>query len=236
MTMGSSRDTPAWQRHALRVARWMKPTRDRNLLAEARLALHGARPSSTICSGPIQLELARRSRIEVALRANWLGVRVNGGATPAGDTTVLSMKTGSTLALGGASIGRGTQIRIGKSARLSVGAGTYVNDGCRVFVRRSVSIGARCAIAWNVTILDDDEHGFHPPPFDAPVAIEDDVWIGCNVIVLKGVRIGAGSAVAAGSVVTKSCPPRSFVGGVPAKILRSDIRWSDEQRDVAFRS
>ncbi|MDR0603329.1 MAG: acyltransferase [Bacteroidales bacterium] len=55
---------------------------------------------------------------------------------------------------------------------------------------------------------------------DAPVTIEDDVWFGANVTVLKGVIIGRGSVVAAGSVVNKSCPPYSIIGGVPAKILK----------------
>ena len=53
-----------------------------------------------------------------------------------------------------------------------------------------------------------------------PVVIEDDVWVGANVTILKGVTIGHGSVVAAGAVVTKSCPPYSIIGGVPAKVLR----------------
>ena len=55
---------------------------------------------------------------------------------------------------------------------------------------------------------------------DQPVVIEDDVWVGANVTILKGVTIGHGSVVAAGAVVTKSCPPYSIIGGVPAKVLR----------------
>ena len=58
------------------------------------------------------------------------------------------------------------------------------------------------------------------PENDAPVTIEDDVWAGCNVTILKGVTIGRGSVIAAGAVVTKSCPPYSIIGGVPAKILK----------------
>lgn len=58
------------------------------------------------------------------------------------------------------------------------------------------------------------------PENDAAVVIEDDVWTGANVTILKGVTIGRGSVVAAGAVVTKSCPPYSIIGGVPAKILK----------------
>lgn len=55
---------------------------------------------------------------------------------------------------------------------------------------------------------------------DKPVIIEDDVWGGANITILKGVIIGRGSIIAAGAVVTKSCPPYSIIGGVPAKLLK----------------
>lgn len=58
------------------------------------------------------------------------------------------------------------------------------------------------------------------PTNDAPVIIEDDVWCGANVTILKGVKIGRGSVIAAGSIVTKSVPPYSIVGGVPAKLIK----------------
>lgn len=54
----------------------------------------------------------------------------------------------------------------------------------------------------------------------APVYIGDKVWIGFNVIILKGVDIGEGAVVAAGSVVTKNVPEWTLVGGNPAKVIR----------------
>lgn len=57
------------------------------------------------------------------------------------------------------------------------------------------------------------------PSNDLPVVIEDDVWCGANVVILKGVTIGRGSVVAAGSIVTKSCEPYSIIGGIPAKMI-----------------
>ena len=62
---------------------------------------------------------------------------------------------------------------------------------------------------------------------DQNVTIEDDVWIGANAIILKGVTIGKGSVIAAGSVVTKSFPPYSIIGGVPAKLLKP--RFTEEE-------
>lgn len=63
--------------------------------------------------------------------------------------------------------------------------------------------------------------------YDQPVVIEDDVWCGANVTILKGVTIGHGSVVAAGAVVTRSFPPYSIIGGIPARLLKR--RFSDEE-------
>lgn len=62
---------------------------------------------------------------------------------------------------------------------------------------------------------------------DLPVVIEDDTWIGCNVTILKGVTIGRGAIVSAGSVVTKDVPQYAIVGGIPAKVLK--YRFTEEE-------
>ena len=61
------------------------------------------------------------------------------------------------------------------------------------------------------------------PENAAIVVIEDDIWTGANVTILKGVTIVRGSVVATGAVVTKSCPPYSIIGSVPAKVLKMRI-------------
>ena len=73
---------------------------------------------------------------------------------------------------------------------------------------------------------------------DQPVVIEDDVWVGSRVIILKGVTIGRGSVIAAGSVVTRSIPPYSICAGVPARVLkpRFDEAQLREHRRVIERS
>lgn len=62
---------------------------------------------------------------------------------------------------------------------------------------------------------------------DQDIVVEDDVWIGANATILKGVTIGKGSVIAAGSLVTKSTPPYSISGGVPAKVLK--MRFAPEE-------
>ncbi len=75
-------------------------------------------------------------------------------------------------------------------------------------------------------MLDNEFHRVEPerrlerPPSD-PIVIEDIVWIGARVIVMAGVRIGQGSCVGAGSVVTRDVPSRTLVAGGPAKPIRA---------------
>lgn len=64
------------------------------------------------------------------------------------------------------------------------------------------------------------------PENDLPVIIEDDTWIGTGVIILKGVTVGSGAIIAAGSVVTKDVEPYSITGGVPAKLIK--MRFQDQ--------
>ena len=72
------------------------------------------------------------------------------------------------------------------------------------------------------------------PENDLPVFIEDDVWIGARAILLKGVTIGSGSIVAAGSVVTRSMPGNSIVAGVPARVVRSRFEPDALARHMAI--
>lgn len=67
------------------------------------------------------------------------------------------------------------------------------------------------------------------PEDDQDIIIEDDVWIGANAIILKGVTIGEGSVIAAGSIVTKNIEPYSVCAGIPAKKIRN--RFSKEEQE-----
>jgi acetyltransferase-like isoleucine patch superfamily enzyme len=99
----------------------------------------------------------------------------------------------------------------------------FIGFGCEFNIREKISIGNDTLIASGCRFVDHD-HGLLTNQLmrkqigtEAEIIIGNDVWIGCNVVVLKGVTIGNGAVVAAGSVVTKSIPPCEIWGGVPAK-------------------
>lgn len=124
---------------------------------------------------------------------------------------------------------------------LSVGDGTSIPKGSVIYCTDApLTIGRKVVFGPRPTIITGDHRidiiGKHIidvtveeklPENDMPVQIEDGVWVGANVTILKGVTIGRGSVVAAGAVVTRSCPPYSIIGGVPAKIIRA--RFTDEE-------
>ena len=134
-------------------------------------------------------------------------------------------------------------VSVGRYSYGVINAHTWSGSGERL------SIGDYVSIAENVTFLLGGNHqtsGFCTFPFmsksrssepdtDArnkgEITIGDDTWIGTNAIIMSGVNIGRGSVIAAGSVVTKSFPPFSIVGGNPAKLIK--YRLTDEEISIA---
>lgn len=110
-------------------------------------------------------------------------------------------------------------------AILKIGSGTTIGDRTEIHVGKRVEIGRDCSISWDVCILDRDYHELNGKEVVAPISIGDKVWIGCRATILKGVTIGDGAVVAAGSVVTKKVPPHTCVAGNPAKIIKANIKW-----------
>jgi acetyltransferase-like isoleucine patch superfamily enzyme len=213
-----------------RILHALRSFRERNWTAQWVLNRSCRRRFAFACFGPFQITIARDALVEPPSRNVYLGVRTLGEASRKAESTVLWVREGGKLVLDGAHVGRGCVLVVQPEARLSIGRDTYVADGSRISASKAIDIGESCSISWNVTIIDDDGHGFGAPPYHSPVQIEDGVWIGCNVTILKGVTIGAGSAVAAGSVVTRSCKAGSLTGGAPARIIREGVSWTDASR------
>jgi len=132
-----------------------------------------------------------------------------------------------------------------ETGSVTIGNASFVG-GATIICQDSVSIGDNVMIAWGVTVLDHNSHSVKyygereqdtlrvyliPQEGDsakdwsnvhhAPIVIKDKAWIGFNAIILKGVTIGEGAVVGAGSVVTKDVPDWTVVGGNPAQVLYS---------------
>ena len=124
------------------------------------------------------------------------------------------------------SIYSGCFILVEPGGRLILGKGG-MNHNVRIVVVKSIRIGHNSYLSDYVTLRDSDNHpiGASLKNHSAPIIIGDNVLVGLNSTILKGVTIGDGAVVAAGSVVTRSVPPKALVGGAPAKVLRENVTW-----------
>lgn len=129
----------------------------------------------------------------------------------------------------------GKNVNIGKNARFGNGKNIEIGYksgiGINAKVPSNIIIGDNVMMGENVTIFGSNhafdrtdipmiKQGYKVAP---PMIIEDDVWIGNNVIILAGRKISKGSIIAAGTVLTKDFPEYSIVGGNPSKLLKSRL-------------
>lgn len=152
-------------------------------------------------------------------------IDLNYGRITIGDNTVIA----------------GNLLTFAHGGNILIGQDCYIGVQTRIWAGININIGNRVLISHNCNVFDGTTHpinkkiraqhekvvlasGFPDELYDtiyeAPIKIENDVWIGCNCIILKGVTIGEGSIIAAGSVVAKDVPPNVMVGGNPARVLK----------------
>jgi acetyltransferase-like isoleucine patch superfamily enzyme len=132
----------------------------------------------------------------------------------------------------------GVQFALGPDATVEIGDYCYFTNAV-LLCELTLRIGRYVVVGWNTTIADTDFHPIAPalriadavacsplgqgrarPPIPMrEVVIENDVWIGPNATILKGVHIGAGSFIEPGALVTRDVPPRSRVAGNPAAVV-----------------
>ena len=128
---------------------------------------------------------------------------------------------------GDCALGFHSSVRLEENAILEIGKDTYLSANSLIRVSKRVKIGNNCSISWNVTIMDSDFHDYKINDEFAKnikdVSIGNNVWIGNNVIILKGVTIGDNAIIAAGSVVTKNVLSNTIVGGNPIRLLRENV-------------
>lgn len=177
--------------------------------------------SPTVIDHPSRLEFRNDGHLRIGIGSF--------GLTTSKDVTVIRIRPGARFVVNGqVNLHRGSRIVV-DAGQLEVGHQTMINGLTKVLVNSGVRIGSGCNISWNVQILDTDFHSVYVDgkalPRTAPIDIGDRVWIGTNALVLKGVTIGDGAVVAAGSVVTRDVPPKTLVAGVPAKPVRQIEDW-----------
>lgn len=151
----------------------------------------------------------------------------------------------SPFALKGIKIGEDTFVRgeircLRQNGEIEIGKECYIGEGTHVWSSSNIVIGDRVLIAHNCNIFDNTTHPLdaaernddfiniclngkwktYDTCYSEPVIIGNDAWIGCNCIILKGVTIGEGAIVGAGSVVTKNVEPYTMVAGNPAKFVK----------------
>lgn len=128
---------------------------------------------------------------------------------------------------------QGASIFIGPNAKVRLKGQGFINTNSVVNIFSYLEIGKGTIISDDVRIQDSDNHHIietingevREKPNTKPIIIGDHVWIGKNVVILKGVDIGDGAVVAAGSVVIKDVPSKCIVAGNPAKVVRENVEW-----------
>jgi acetyltransferase-like isoleucine patch superfamily enzyme len=116
-----------------------------------------------------------------------------------------------------------------KGPSICIGNNVFVGNNTEFNITDKIIVGNNCLIAAGCRFVDHN-HGISKENLmrgqigpKQQIVLGDDVWLGCNVVILKGVFIGEGAVVAAGSVVTKSIPEYEIWGGIPAKFINKRV-------------
>ena len=186
----------------------------------------------------------KMSRFETLVQQGFVSVGVDALVKNC-NVEVRSEKNKTFVKFGDKSVISGSYFIENDEGAITVGDRTFIGGGKFISID-SITIGNDVLISWGCTFMDNNAHSLHwehrkndvvdwkrgleenKPGFykdwshvnSAPIVVEDKAWIGFDVIVLKGVTIGEGAVVAAGSVVTKDVSPYTVVAGNPAQVVK----------------
>lgn len=201
----------------------------RGLLKSVYMAAIKSEPiGSVVFSGDTALEVHKKSELHINSRLLF-GLNPTSYANNKRGKSVFHLSKGASFATNGTGtsiIKNGVYLYI--DGKFSMGD-SYIGNRARIHCYDEIIIGDNCSISWEVEFIDYDFHrintgnGYSSP--SEKIVIGDNVWIGCQSIILKGVTIGDGAVVGAGSVVTKDVPEQSLVAGNPAQVVCENVEW-----------
>jgi acetyltransferase-like isoleucine patch superfamily enzyme len=114
----------------------------------------------------------------------------------------------------------------GPAGRIELGDDVFLNARAEIRARELVKIGAGTIVAFDAVVMDTNHHDLEGSVTTAPTIIGEHVWIGARAMVLRGVTIGDGAVIAAGSIVTRDVPARALAAGNPARVIREEVSWA----------
>ena len=188
------------------------------------LSRHSEQPLALGISGNTRARVRKQKngRIEINGRIQLGDYRTSHGYVSRGLPATIEVRSGTLRINGRVTAGDGVRLQV-QGGTLTIGDRTFFDGDTRIVCTTAVTIGSGVAMGWGCNILDCDFHTVDGAPMNAPVVIGDDVWIGINAMILKGVVIGNGAIVAAGAVVSKDVPAHALVAGNPAVVVREQI-------------
>lgn len=169
------------------------------------------------------------------------GAFAHGAGVRIGENSRIELAPGSALVLGDdVSLGRSVHICLQPERHLRIGAGTTVQDHCRIY--DDVTIGRNCVFAPNI-FMSSGTHVFDAMPAkliqaqdrlapakSRPIRVFDDCWFGINTVIAPGVTVGRGCVLGANAVVTTDLAPYSVAVGNPARVMRQRLVFAPKTR------
>ena len=143
------------------------------------------------------------------------------------ETRILLEQNSSLVVDGNFNVGAGSYIRLVPNSKLILHGG-FFNEHVQITVGDVIEIGEGATIGRDVVIRSYDGHKILEDGYEisSSIKIGKHVWIGQGATILKGVKIGDGAIIAAGAIVTKDIPAMTIAAGVPARVIKENVKWT----------